>query len=365
MYALQTEPGQLQRLGIIMEPDLADPREAGGVLNPAATRGPDGALYLLPRLVGAGNYSRIGLARVVHDRQGDPRSVERLGVVLEPEEPYERNSRTGGGVEDPRVTYLAALQTYVMTYTAYGEDGPRIALAISHDLVHWRRRGPVQFAPHHGFDLGAVDNKDAMLFPEPVPAPDRRPALALIHRPDLRLRRPDGVRVRAPLPGLREKRPSMWLSYAPLDALAADRRPVFGQHHLLAGPAQPWERLKVGGGTPPLRVGNAWLLLYHGVTGRIVEGQDQQRGVHYRAGLLLLDGQDPRRILYRSAESILAPEAAAERLGVVPRVVFPTGLDARPDGALDVYYGMADSRIGVARAWLDNLLAPARAQSAA
>ena len=52
MYALQTEPGQLQRLGIIMEPDQADPREAGGVLNPAATRGPDGALYLLPRLVG-------------------------------------------------------------------------------------------------------------------------------------------------------------------------------------------------------------------------------------------------------------------------------------------------------------------------
>ena len=231
--------------------------------------------------------------------------------------------------------------------------------------MHWRRRGLVQFAPHHGFDLGTVDNKDAMLFPEPVPAPDRRPALALIHRPDLRLRRPDGVRVRAPLPGLREKRPSMWLSYAPLDALAADRRPVFGQHHLLAGPAQPWERLKVGGGTPPLRVGDAWLLLYHGVTGRIVEGQDQQRGVHYRAGLLLLDGQDPRRILYRSAQSILAPDAAAERLGVVPRVVFPTGLDARPDGALDIYYGMADTRIGVARAWLDNLLAPARAQSAA
>jgi hypothetical protein len=40
---------------------------------------------------------------------------------------------------------------------------------------------------------------------------------------------------------------------------------------------------------------------------------------------------------------------------MVPRVVFPTGLDARPDGALDIYYGMADTRIGVARAWLDGL----------
>jgi predicted GH43/DUF377 family glycosyl hydrolase len=49
----------------------------------------------------------------------------------------------------------------------------------------------------------------------------------------------------------------------------------------------------------------------------------------------------------------------------VPRVVFPTGLDARPDGALDIYYGMADTRIGVARAWLDGLLTPTRAQSAA
>jgi predicted GH43/DUF377 family glycosyl hydrolase len=263
------------------------------------------------------------------------------------------------------VTYVAALESYVMTYTAHGEAGPRIALAVSHDLVRWQRLGPVRLAPFHGLAFGALDNKDALLFPEPVPAPDGQPALALIHRPDLGTYRPAGRRVCAPLPGLREKRPSMWLSYAPLHDLAADRRLVFGQHHLLAGPAQSWERLKVGGGAPPLRVGDAWLLLYHGVTGRIVEGQDQQRGVHYRAGLLLLDGQDPRRILYRSAESILAPEAAAERLGVVPRVVFPTGLDARPDGALDIYYGMADSRIGVARAWLDNLLAPARAQSAA
>src|SRR2546423_6602671 len=130
--------------------------------------------------------------------------------------------------------------------------------------------------------------------------------------------------------------------------------------------SSPGSASRSGGGTPPLRVGDAWLLLYHGVTGRIVEGQDQQRGVHCRAGLLLLAGQDPRRILYRSAQSILAPDAATERLGVVPaRVVFPTGLDARPDGALDIYYGMADTRIGVARAWLDNLLAPARAQSAA
>jgi hypothetical protein len=94
--------------------------------------------------------------------------VERLGVMLEPEEPYELNSQTGGGVEDPRVTYLAALGAYVMTYSAYGEAGPRLAAAISRDLVHWRRLGLLRFAPHHGVDVGILDNKDAVLFPEPV-----------------------------------------------------------------------------------------------------------------------------------------------------------------------------------------------------
>ena len=108
MKRMSWAAGQLRRLGVVMEPAPGDAREAEGVLNPAAVRGPDSRLYLLPRLVAPGNYSRIGLARVVTDRRGDPIGVERLGVVLEPEAPYEFNPRTGGGVEDPRVTYVAA-----------------------------------------------------------------------------------------------------------------------------------------------------------------------------------------------------------------------------------------------------------------
>ena len=89
METLRLTPRPLRRLGIVMEPDPADVREAEGVLNPAA-RGPGGQLYLLPRLVAPGNFSRIGLARVVCDRQGDPVSMERRGVVLEPQDlsPY-------------------------------------------------------------------------------------------------------------------------------------------------------------------------------------------------------------------------------------------------------------------------------------
>jgi beta-1,4-mannooligosaccharide phosphorylase len=165
-HRMDGTPWPVHRLGIIMRPDPIDPREVAGVLNPGAARGPDGQLYLLPRLVAAGNYSRIGLAHVVLNHRGDPVGAERLGVVLEPQAPYELNAHTGSGVEDSRVTHLAARGLYVMTYTAYGPAGPRIATAVSRDLRHWRRTGLVRFAPLHGLDLGAVVNKDGLLFPD-------------------------------------------------------------------------------------------------------------------------------------------------------------------------------------------------------
>jgi predicted GH43/DUF377 family glycosyl hydrolase len=356
--------GQLRRLGIVMEPDMANPRERGGVLNPAVTRGPDDALYLLPRLVAPGNYSRIGLARVVFNRHRAPVGVERLGVVLEPEAPYERNAHTGGGVEDPRVTHLAARGLYVMTYTALGAAGPRIAAAVSRDLVHWHRTGLVRFAPLHGLDLDAQDNKDALLFPEPVPAPDGRLSLALIHRPTFRAPDQDWAYAVTARQGRGERRPCMWISYAPLATLAAGQHVVFGQHHLLAGPEQGWEQLKIGGGTPPVRTPAGWLVFYHGVGGGPLDRGTPPHELTYRAGAMLLDGRDPRQVLYRSVQSILEPQVAAEWVGAVPRVVFPTGVDVWADGMLDVYYGMADSRIGVARATLPDLLRPALAQVA-
>ncbi len=55
---------KLKRLGMVIEPEPGNPQEAEGILNPAAARGPDGQLYLFPRLVAKGNYSRIGIARV-------------------------------------------------------------------------------------------------------------------------------------------------------------------------------------------------------------------------------------------------------------------------------------------------------------
>ena len=112
----------LRRLGTIMEPEPGNPHEIEGVLNPAAARGPDGNLYLFPRLVAVGNYSRIGIARVQFNDEGDPTGVERLGIALEPEADYELRPDGRGGCEDPRVTFVEPLGSYVMTYTAFSPE---------------------------------------------------------------------------------------------------------------------------------------------------------------------------------------------------------------------------------------------------
>src|SRR5437763_6855735 len=171
------------KLGVVMEPEPHNPSESEGVLNPAGVTGPDEEFYLFPRLVATHNYSRIGTARVLHDAVGCPCGVERLGVALEPQAPYEFVRRGVGGCEDARVTFLAWLHTYVMAYTALGPRGPHVALASSSDLRHWTRHGLVDFAAEREVDFNVYANKDAMLLPEPVRAPTGELALALLHRP--------------------------------------------------------------------------------------------------------------------------------------------------------------------------------------
>jgi beta-1,2-mannobiose phosphorylase / 1,2-beta-oligomannan phosphorylase len=153
------------------------------VLNPAAARGPDGELYLFPRLVAQGTYSRIGIARIRLNEASDPAGVERIGIALEPEADYELQPDGSGGCEDPRITFVEPMQRYMMTYTALSSRGPRIALAASKDLLHWQRLGLATFAPRHRIEFSDVDDKDASLFPVAIPNPSGKPELAILHRP--------------------------------------------------------------------------------------------------------------------------------------------------------------------------------------
>jgi predicted GH43/DUF377 family glycosyl hydrolase len=344
---------ELRRLGLVMRPEPDNPVEAEGVLNPAAVRGPDNQLYLFPRLVAQGNYSRIGIARVRFNEDGNPTGIERLGIALEPEAEYERRPN-GGGCEDPRITFVEPLQRYVMTYTALSPDGPRIALALSQDLFRWNRIGLATFRPYEGVEFDHVDNKDASIFPVAIPDPSGQPAMAILHRPLFPGTRPEETAFHPGLRGVDCDRESIWISYCStrMDDCEPCQLCHFGSHHRLASPVAPWERLKIGGGTPPVLTRHGWLIVYHGV-GATSQPDREGRKLRYSAGVMVLSKDHPRAIRYRSAHPILTPELSQERQGIVPNVVFPTGIDRRDDlgspARFDLYYGMADDRIGVAR----------------
>lgn len=342
---------ELTRIGVVMRADPDNPQEKLGVLNPAVAKGADGHTYLFPRIVAEGNYSRIARARVLFDGQGRPRGVERLGVALEPADGWERDTHTAG-VEDPRITRIDELGVWAMTYTAYGPLGPRIGLATSTDLVAWRRRGPVlfEYEDRYRTDFNLYPNKDAVLLPSPVTAPDGRAAFALLHRPSFDLWAIRSSAGAVPPHGVAETRQSIWVSYAPVEEVAHSPGGLarFGQHRFVAGPEQPWENVKIGAGPVPLRTDEGWLLIYHGVAGRL-SYEWPQPGVRYAAGAMLLAHDDVTKVLWRTGEPLLEPVTAEERSGIVPEVVFPTAADPRPDGSADVYFGMADDKIGVAR----------------
>jgi predicted GH43/DUF377 family glycosyl hydrolase len=332
----------VRRLGTVLEPD-DEPNEAEGVLNPACARAPGGELLLYPRMVAAGNVSRVGLLRDVG--VGDDVRFERLGYALEPAEPYEvRAAGSGGmGCEDPRVTFVPVLNQYVMAYTAFGPAGPRIALALSRDAYHWERLGLVDFATH---GLACGDDKDGVFFPEPVLSPLGVLSLAFYHRPMKKLSTMDG---HAAIPSLLElpptERESTCIAYVPLEAVRADLRNLLVPHEsaLVLAPDGPWGRLKTGAGTPPVRIAEGWFALYHAVDAVEIDGR---YAMTYSAGVVIHDIERPNIIVYRSRVPVLTPEHPDEMHGVVNNVVFPTGIDVRGDREFDVYYGMADARIG-------------------
>lgn len=346
-----TVPYSLERLGVLMSPEPGNEYEAEGVINPATARDADGGIRLYPRIVAPGNYSRIGDVQVVVEA-GVPVGVERLGIALQPDRTWERGSGHGG-TEDPRITWVDELGLHVMTYVAFGPTGPRPAIAVSSDLTSWRRLGPIQFEYDDALeaDLNIYPNKDVVFFPEPIPGPGGVPSFAALHRPmwDLSFVRPDDS---APVPpSVTDERPSIWISFVPVADVAADLKRLvrLGGHRLVAGPEYEWESIKIGAGPAPVRIDEGWLLLHHGVSGKL-EGSAfvPQTNVIYSVGAMILDADDPSRVVARTKEPLMVPATDDETDGIVANVVFPTAIE-RVDGVDYVFYGMADFKIGVAR----------------
>jgi beta-1,2-mannobiose phosphorylase / 1,2-beta-oligomannan phosphorylase len=215
------------------------------------------------------------------------------------------------GVEDPRITLLDG--TYWINYTAVSQHGIATALASTRDFKTFDRHGII-FPP---------PNRDVTIFPEKIGG-----RFVALHRP-----MPEGL-----------GQPSIWVASSP-DLIS------WGHHSLVAA-ARPgmWDDLKIGGGAVPFRVHarrrDAWLAIYHGVT---------RSPPTYSLGALLLDLHDPSKVIGRSRDPILRPEAAYEREGFYGDVVFTCG--ALLDGdTVRIYYGAADAVMAVADLSLAEIL---------
>jgi predicted GH43/DUF377 family glycosyl hydrolase len=344
--------GHFERLGIVLKPDKNFAVDADGILNPGSARLRDGSLQLYPRMVQKGNISRIGSFRGT-ETNGIV-IFEQQGYALEPTMEYElRNVPGGYGCEDPRVTFIPAIDRYVMNYVAFGPRGPAVALAISSDGLSWERLGPVKFKDSNA----PVADKDSAFFPQPVQSPSGVESLAFYHRPTLAVSLAGGTTELAALEALPEdQREGIAIGYVTLADVRADLRKlcdVVETHRLVLPPAE-WGTIKVGAGAPPVRIREGWLSVIHGVDP--LEHDEFGRQRRYCAGIIVSDAERIDRVLYRSAQPDFVPEVKAELEGVVGEVVFPTAIDPRPDigdRVFDIYYGMGDDDVGRGRLTLD------------
>jgi predicted GH43/DUF377 family glycosyl hydrolase len=293
------------------------PWESRYVLNAAAVRLNE-VTYIVYRAFGEDEISRLGLAWSKDCIHIDGRLDSPIFGPMDASE--------SKGCEDPRITVIG--DRLYMLYTAFDGDLPQIAMAsiskksfLEKRFDQWTR---------HGLCFPGVPNKDAALYPETFNG-----KYAVYHRID----------------------PAMWISYTEKLACPCPR----SGHKIVVSPrsGMMWDGIKIGAGAPPIKTSAGWLNIYHGV--------DYEQT--YRLGILLMDLKDPSSVIYQSPNPILEPEVDFE-IGKsdagdfwVPRVVFTCGAVVMRDAEIAdmndeifVYYGAADTAIGVAKARIGDLL---------
>ena len=265
------------------------------VFNPGAIMVED-KVYLIYRAMGKNDiHSRLGLATsrdgIHFERKKDPL----YSGGGHPDESL--------GIEDPRIVKID--DTYYITYTAVSEDRkakatnwkkPQIALSTTKDFkifVDYDVIIPNLLGKNSSFFPKKVDGEFWLLYRAGMGKTYFAKSTSLTHWQDAR--------------SVFEERPGMW------------------------------DCVRTGIGPPPIETEKGWLLFYHGV--------DQTN--KYGLGIMFLDLEDPRKILYRSPQPIFEPQADYEKFGFIPNVVFTCGA-VEKDNQYFIYYGAADEVIGVA-----------------
>ena len=238
--------------------------------------------------------TQISHLRVARSTDGAHFVVDRLPVVA-PSDSFEEY-----GCEDPRATLIDGV--WHVTYVSVGSVGITTSRLTTTDFRSFERHG-IMFLPDH---------KDVVIFPERVNG--------------------KYVALTRPMPQSFSRIFGIWIAFS-------DDLTQWGGHETLCLPRwDHWDELRTGGSAVPFRTREGWLELYHGVN----------RNHRYAMGAVLLDADDPRKVLARSPAPILAPGTAYERLGLFNDTIFSCGVVPLDADRIRMYYGAADSCIAAA-----------------
>lgn len=210
------------------------------------------------------------------------------------------------GIEDPRITLIDG--TYYINYSAISDVGITTCLASTKDFKTFTRHGVI-FHP---------ENKDVEIFPERING-----KYYALHRPS----------------GGGFGRPEIWIAQSP-DLMC------WGNHKRLMGlRPDSWDSQRIGGSAVPFRVKQGWVEIYHGA----------DYSNRYCLGAVLLDADEPWKVLARTEKPILEPEAEYEVNGFFGNVIFSCGA-LYEDGMVKIYYGAADTYMAYAEMPVDDIL---------
>ncbi len=307
---------------ILMREDIPDVPpaviDATSVFNPGAVKH-DGRYLLLLRVQTRGRETHMMLAESSDGMRFDvrPRVI--------PVDGLERVSGHIYHIYDPRITRLEG--TFFVMFAADTDKGCRIGLARTDDF---ERLELVGFGDNCG------DVRNGVLFPERI----------------------GGRYLRLDRPNVRQLEGGVTTGDEIFLSESEDLKSWRALGSVMQGRPHYWDEM-IGSGPPPVKTREGWLHIYHGIATHLMNG------FVYQAGVVLLDLDDPTRVIARGRDNILEPRESYELIGQVPNVIFPGGMivdDCDEDGfvlsgsRVLLYYGAADTSVCLATTTVAELL---------
>jgi predicted GH43/DUF377 family glycosyl hydrolase len=235
--------------------------------------------------------------------------VSKKPISLPKDEEFKRY--TEEMMYDPRITEIDGV--YYVCFAAHSSYGVRIGMLKTKDFEKFDSCG----------FISEPDNRNGVLFPEKI----------------------GGLYARLDRPILPGDHGDIWISYSPDLIFWGKSKCVFKR-----GAHGHWYWQKIGAGAAPIKTKKGWLEIWHGV--HVMAGYQYV----YHLGAMLLDLNDPSKVVARAKAPILSPREPYERSGLTSNVVFTSGAILEEDGEVKIYYGGADTVQCVATARLEDLI---------